>query len=75
MAMRSFKEKLQVEEKQNPIGEEISENISILFHPMKNVQKVLIKDVKMEFLMKFPYQLIKVNLTLWTTYRKMFYNL
>lgn len=44
MAMRSFKEELQVEEKQNPIGEEIPENISILLPPTENVQKVLIKD-------------------------------
>lgn len=44
MAMRSFKEELQVEEKQIPIGEEIPENISILLPPNESVQKVLIKD-------------------------------
>jgi len=44
MAMRSFKEELQVDKNQNPIGEEIPENISILLPPNENVQKVLIKD-------------------------------
>lgn len=44
MAMRSFKEELQVEEKQTPIGEEIPENISVLLPPNESVQKVLIKD-------------------------------
>lgn len=44
MAMRSFKEELQVEEKQIPIGEEIPENISILLPPNESVQKFLIKD-------------------------------
>ena len=44
MAMRSFKEELQVEEKQIPIGEEIPENISILLPHNESVQKVLIKD-------------------------------
>jgi len=44
MAMRTFKEELQVEEKQIPIGEEIPENISMLLPPNESVQKVIIKD-------------------------------